>query len=211
MPVASTDSEGEDSDAETLDSTLDTSSADLSQLAANQPREEFFLWGTELSRSRDQQVLKLDEDINDKEQRHPIASLTLGKKDCANLDLCLAWTKNKEIKFKLVMGSGPITISGNHHVEYLTLPEDIDDPDFIAEETATDDETELSTFEDPEELEENELKELAEESTKPLNGVSNGEDAKDGKRKRAASPDEPSMKKRKASDDVNVKEVALKA
>merc|ERR1712212_732481 len=151
MPVASTDSEGEDSDAETLDSTLDTSSADLSQLAANQPREEFFLWGTELSRSRDQQVLKLDEDINkdeerhlihlkqvclginavegernvieiratdfsDKEQRHPIASLTLGK-DCANLDLCLAWTKNKEIKFKLVMGSGPITISGNHHVE----------------------------------------------------------------------------------------------
>jgi len=49
MPVASTDSEGEDSDAETLDSTLDTSSADLSQLAANQPREEFFLWGTELS------------------------------------------------------------------------------------------------------------------------------------------------------------------
>jgi len=246
MPVASTDSEGEDSDAETLDSTLDTSSADLSQLAANQPREEFFLWGTELSRSRDQQVLKLDEDINedeerhlihlkqvclginavegernvieihatdfsDKEQRHPIASLTLGKKDCANLDLCLAWTKNKEIKFKLVMGSGPITISGNHHVEYLTLPEDIDDPDFIAEETATDDETELSTFEDPEELEENELQELAEESTKPLNGASNGDDAKDGKRKRAASPDEPSMKKRKASDDVNVKEVDLKA
>merc|ERR1712212_1192843 len=211
MPVASTDSEGEDSDAETLDSTLDTSSADLSQLAANQPREEFFLWGTELSRSRDQQVLKLDEDINEDEQRHLIASLTLGKKDCANLDLCLAWTKNKEIKFKLVMGSGPITISGNHHVEYLTLPEDIDDPDFIAEETATDDETELSTFEDPEELEENELKELAEESTKPLNGASNGDDPKDGKRKRAASPDEPSMKKRKASDDVNVKEVDLKA
>ena len=53
---------------------------------------------------------------------------------------------------------------------------------------------------------------------KPLNGVSGGEgkEAKDskekeGKRKRAASPDEPTMKKRKASDDVNVKEVDLKA
>merc|ERR1712055_490325 len=131
-----------------LDRSMDATSSqhDLSRLAANQPKEEFFLWGTELSRSRDQQELKLDEDINedeerhlihlkqvclginavegernvieihatdfsDKEQRHPIASLTLGKKDCANLDLCLAWTKNKEIKFKLVMGSGPITIS----------------------------------------------------------------------------------------------------
>ena len=36
------------------------------------------------------------------------------------------------------------------------MPEDVNDPDFIAEET--DDETELSTYEDPEEIEENELK-----------------------------------------------------
>merc|ERR1719403_122366 len=227
-------------------------SHDLSRLAANQPKEEFFLWGVELSRSRDQHILKLDEDINedeerhllhlkqvclginalegdrnvveihatdfgDKEQRHPIASLTLGKKDCANLDLCLAWTKNKEIKFKLVMGSGPITISGNHHVEYLTLPEDVDDPDFVAEET--DDETEISTFEDPEEIDENELKELAADSEKPVDAAatsgattSTPAPAGDGKRKRPSSPSEPSTKKRKSdSEDVNVKEVDLKA
>jgi len=238
------DSEGEESDAESLDRSMDATSSqhDLSRLAANQPKEEFFLWGVELSRSRDQHILKLDEDINedeerhllhlkqvclginalegdrnvveihatdfsDKEPRHPIASLTLGKKDSANLDLCLAWTKNKEIKFKLVMGSGPITISGNHHVEYLTLPEDVNDPDFVAEET--DDETELSTFEDPEEIDENELKELAADSEKPVNGAPSGGD---GKRKRASSPDEPETKKRKSdSDDVNVKEVDLKA
>merc|ERR1712241_1279333 len=228
LRAMSTDDSESESDADVSLNDSRASDASLLEHPADLPQEEYFVWGAELSRSRDVHVLKLDEDVNevegernvveihttdfsDKEQRHPIASLTLGKREFANLDLCLSWTKNKEIKFKLVMGSGPITISGNHHVEYLTLPEDIDDPDFIAEETATDDETELSTFEDPEELEENELKELAEESTKPLNGASNGEDAKDGKRKRAASPDEPSMKKRKASDDVNVKEVDLKA
>merc|ERR1719411_1571910 len=119
-----------------------SSQHDLSRLAANQPKEEFFLWGVELSRSRDQHILKLDEDINedeerhllhlkqvclginalegdrnvveihatdfsDKEQRHPIASLTLGKKDSANLDLCLAWTKNKEISWWDSTGPGP--------------------------------------------------------------------------------------------------------
>jgi len=242
MPVDQSDSEGEESDAESLDQSLDASTHDISQLAAKQPSEEFFLWGAELSRSRDQHVIKLDEDINedeerhllhlkqvclginaiegernvveihttdfsDKEQRHPIASLALGKKECANLDLCLAWTKNREIKLKLVVGSGPITITGNHHVEYLTLPEDNDDPDFVAEDT--DDETEVSTFEDPEEIDENELKELAEDSKKPVNGAPSGGD---GKRKRPASPDEPTTKKRKSdSEEVKVKEVDLKA
>merc|ERR1719411_2075812 len=47
-----------------------SSQHDLSRLAANQPKEEFFLWGVELSRSRDQHVLKLDEDINEDEERH---------------------------------------------------------------------------------------------------------------------------------------------
>merc|ERR1712133_111217 len=95
MPVES-ESETEDSDAESLDRSLDAS-RDYIELAANQPREEYFLWGTELSRSKDVFVLKLDEDVNeeeernvveihttdfsDKEQRHPVASLTLGKKD----------------------------------------------------------------------------------------------------------------------------------
>ena len=45
---------------------------------------------------------------------------------------------------------------GNHYVEYLSMPEEDDDPDFIA-----DDETEVSTFEDPEEIDENELKVIA--------------------------------------------------
>jgi len=250
MPVES-ESETEDSDAESLDRSLDAS-RDYIELAANQPREEYFLWGTELSRSKDVFVLKLDEDVNedeerhllllksfclginaienernvveihttdfsDKEQRHPVASLTLGKKDFANVDLCLSYSKTKEIKFKLVMGSGPVTISGNHYVEYLSMPEEEDDPDFIADDT--DDETEVSTFEDPEEIDENELKELAADSEKPVdaaatNGATTSTPAPagDGKRKRPSSPSEPSTKKRKSdSEDVNVKEVDLKA
>merc|ERR1712121_41246 len=221
MP-ADSESEVEDSDAESLDRTMDASlnsSRDLIELAASQPRDEYFLWGAELSRSKDVHVLKLDEDVNedeerhllllksfclginavenernvieihttdfsDKEQRHPVASLTLGKKDFANVDLCLSYSKTKEIKFKLVMGSGPVTISGNHYVEYLSMPEEEDDPDFIADDT--DDETEVSTFEDPEEIDENELKELAADSEKPVDAAAtNGAralhgDARDG-------------------------------
>jgi len=257
MP-ADSESEVEDSDAESLDRSMDASlnaSRDFIELAASQPRDEYFLWGAELSRSKDVHVLKLDEDVNedeerhllllksfclginavenernvieihttdfsDKEQRHPVASLTLGKKDFANVDLCLSYSKTKEIKFKLVMGSGPVTISGNHYVEYLSVPEDQDDPDFIVPDE-TDDETEVSTFEDPEEIDENELKELAADSEKPVDAAANGDATEassastaggEGKRKRPASPSEPSTKKRKSdSEDVSVKEVDLKA
>ena len=41
------------------------------------------------------------------------------------------------------------------HLDHPTA-EETEDPDFVAEET--DDETEISTFEDPEEISENELK-----------------------------------------------------
>merc|ERR1712243_201692 len=113
-------------------------------------------------------------DFSDKEQRHPVASLTLGQKDFANVDLCLTFSKTKEVKFKLVMGSGPVTITGNHYVE-----------------------------------------DLAEERAKPVDAGVNGSAAPsggEGKRKRAASPSEPTMKKRKSdSEDVSVKEVDLKA
>merc|ERR550534_1988096 len=94
--------------------------------------------------------------------------------------------------FKLVMGSGPVTITGNHYVEYLTVPEEDDDPDFVAEET--DDETEISTFEDPEEIDESELKDLAEERAKPVDAGVNGSAAPsggEGKRKSERSQSTP--------------------
>merc|ERR1712142_154641 len=81
LPASTSDSEAEDSDAETLDSSLNAS-RDFVQLAANQPREDYFLWGTELSRSKDVFVLKLDEDINEDEERH----LLLLKNFCLGLN-----------------------------------------------------------------------------------------------------------------------------
>ena len=58
-------------------------------------------------------------DFSDKEQHHPIASLVLGKNKFANLDLHLSLSKSKEIKLQLVKGSGRVTVSGNHLVEFL--------------------------------------------------------------------------------------------
>merc|ERR1712243_229611 len=72
LPASTSDSEAEDSDAETLDSSLNAS-RDFVQLAANQPHKDYFLWGTELSRSKDVFVLKLDEDINEDEAPSSIA------------------------------------------------------------------------------------------------------------------------------------------
>ena len=42
-------SDTEDSDAESLDKSVDTS-REVAKLTANRPRDEFFMWGAELSR-----------------------------------------------------------------------------------------------------------------------------------------------------------------
>jgi len=198
IPVAS---ESDASDAESLNSEASSArsgaSAGLDVVVG--PREEYSLKSVELSRARDQHVLKLDEDadedgerhlmmlkqaclgadavagernvielhtndFSDKEQRHPICSLTLGKNEFVNLDLCLGWSKNKEIKLKLVVGSGPVTVSGMRFVEYLDeasagVDDELNDPDYVTEEE-TENETEVSGFEDPEEVDPEEVKAL---------------------------------------------------
>jgi len=175
-------------------------------------------------------------DFNDKEQRHPIASLTLGKTDFTNLDLCLTWSKTREIKLKLVKGSGPVSFTGNHHVEFLGTHEDaeeLDDPDYVTEaETSADDSMILSASEaEDEELDANELKDLEDDAkakngretkviptgeeggdAKPteVNGSSDGDSSHDGKRKRS-SPIKASASKKAKNSDVSVKEVDLKS
>ena len=50
MPAGDTSaSETEDSDAESLDKSVDTS-REVAKLTANRPKDEFFMWGAELSR-----------------------------------------------------------------------------------------------------------------------------------------------------------------
>merc|ERR1712168_1134160 len=242
LRAMSTDDSESESDADVSLNDSRASDASLLGHPADLPQEEYFVWGAELSRSRDVHVLKLDEDVNDdeerhllllkqvclgvnavegernvveihttdfsdKEQRHPIASLTLGKREFANLDLCLSWSKTKEIKLKLVMGSGPITLTGNHFIEYLALPEEADDPNYVPEETEDETEAELSTYE----VDEDELKDLAKDA-ESAGGAVNG-DANSANRKRVRSPTEqsPTKKQQKVEDYVKVKEVDLKA
>merc|ERR1712183_637179 len=195
------------------------------------PREEYKLRSVELSRARDQAILKLEDDadedgenhllmlkqaclgadavagernvielhtndFSDKEQRHPICSLALGKNEFVNLDLCLGWSKNKDVKLKLVMGSGPVSVSGMRFVEYLEaagVDDQLNDPDYVTEEE-TENETEVSGFEDPEEVDPEEVKALEAD-------LLEGEDEA-AKRKREKSPAAATKKSKTAGADA---------
>merc|ERR1712119_127743 len=182
IPIAS---ESDASDAESLDSEASSARSGASAMTdvVVGPREEYKLRSVELSRARDQAILKLEDDadedgenhllmlkqaclgadavagernvielhtndFSDKEQRHPICSLTL--------------SKNKDVKLKLVMGSGPVSVAGMRFVEYLEaagVDDQLNDPDYVTEEE-TENETEVSGFEDPEEVDPEEVKAL---------------------------------------------------
>jgi len=227
-PVAS---ESEVSDAESLgsQSTISRSSvsSSVASSAASMPsncttasfKEEYFMWGIELSRSRDATELMMDEidgeerhmvlfkqavlgvnaikdernlveihttDFEDKEQRHPLVSLTLGQQDFANLDLRLNWGRTKAIKLKLVLGSGPIAITGNHFVEYMDVLKEDEDPSYVATDTEDETDTNLSSMEDEDEVDD-----------QNKDAEQNGEDTK---RKRPLNEDKQSPTKKKAKD-----------
>merc|ERR1711970_716348 len=227
IPIAS---ESDASDAESLDSEASSARSGASAMTdvVVGPREEYKLRSVELSRARDQAILKLEDDadedgenhllmlkqaclgadavagernvielhtndFSDKEQRHPICSLTLGKNEFVNLDLCLGWSKNKDVKLKLVMGSGPVSVSGMRFVEYLDeaagADDQLNDPDYVTEE-----ETEDSGFEDPEEVDPEEVKALEAD-------LLEGEDEA-AKRKREKSPAAATKKSKTAGADA---------
>jgi len=231
IPIAS---ESDASDAESLDSEASSARSGASAMTdvVVGPREEYKLRSVELSRARDQAILKLEDDadedgenhllmlkqaclgadavagernvielhtndFSDKEQRHPICSLTLGKNEFVNLDLCLGWSKNKDVKLKLVMGSGPVSVSGMRFVEYLDeaagVDDQLNDPDYVTEEE-TENETEVSGFEDPEEVDPEEVKALEAD-------LLEGEDEA-AKRKREKSPAAATKKSKTAGADA---------
>merc|ERR1711962_1616622 len=211
IPIAS---ESDASDAESLDSEASSARSGASAMTdvVVGPREEYKLRSVELSRARDQAILKLEDDavagernvielhtndFSDKEQRHPICSLTLGKNEFVNLDLCLGWSKNKDVKLKLVMGSGPVSVSGMRFVEYLDeaagADNQLNDPDYVTEEE-TENETEVSGFEDPEEVDPEEVKALEAD-------LLEGEDEA-AKRKREKSPAAATKKSKTAGADA---------
>jgi len=237
IPVAS---ESEVSDGESLGSQSTISRASNASYAScasvasdfgiGMPKEEYFMWGIELSRSRDSTVLKLDEvndseerhmlllkqavlgvnaikgernlveihttDFEDKEQRHPLVSLTLGQQDFANLDLCLNWGKTKEIRLKLVLGSGPISITGNHYVEYMEMSEKDEDPDYVGTEAEEETDADFSMTE----VDDTEVDDLHKDAKQHAEAETDAKVGEDTKRKRPLSEDEVSPTKKKAKD-----------
>merc|ERR1712002_440889 len=95
-------------------------------------------------------------DFQGKEVRHTLCSLTLGKGlDMVDLDLTLQY--DHEVSFKLIKGSGPVHIVGNHYVE--TPPND----DELVELDETDNGYEVEDLDDMKDEDEKDLKEGANE------------------------------------------------
>jgi len=67
---------------------------------------------------KDRNVVEIRyQDRDEKEQRHVLCSLTLGVSEFCRLDLRTTLVSGREITLKLIKGSGPVCILGNHHVE----------------------------------------------------------------------------------------------
>lgn len=168
------------SEASTVSNASSAASAASSAAGAGEadPVERFFLWGCELSRSRDTHVLQFPTDADEdaevhrlslksaalglnaiekernvveirfldakgEEHRLALASLTLGAMDACKLDLAVTWTRGHDITLKLVKGSGPVAIVGNHVVETY---DDADDDAYVpTDDESSADETGMDT------------------------------------------------------------------
>jgi len=62
------------------------------------------------------------QDRDEKEQRHVLCSLTLGVSEFCRLDLRTTLVSGREITLKLIKGSGPVCILGNHIVTSYVDP-----------------------------------------------------------------------------------------
>ena len=58
--------------------------------------------------------------MDEETEKHPILSLTLGLQD--HCDVELTFKQMEEVTFKLVAGSGPIHLVGQHYLETIRDP-----------------------------------------------------------------------------------------
>jgi len=86
---------------------------------------------------------------DDEEQKHPILSLTLGLED--HCDVELSFKHMEEVSFKLVSGTGPVHLVGQHYLE-TNREAGMDDTDMDDEEVEEEDD--LGVVEEEEEEEE---------------------------------------------------------
>merc|ERR1711942_71563 len=104
-------------------------------------------------------------DIDDKETRAVLASLTLGKADFCRLDLRVSHLPGHDVTLKLIKGSGPVSILGNHLVEAYDGPI-VHDADFQPDASSAES-TDASGMEtEGDEVEANEIQDITEDAKK---------------------------------------------
>merc|ERR1712240_712142 len=103
-------------------------------------------------------------DREDKESRNVLASLTLGVQDFCRLDLRISHMFGREVSLKLIKGSGPISIIGNHLVETFSA---VTDEDFEPDASSADASSDASGMEtEGDEVEADEVKDITEDAEK---------------------------------------------
>lgn len=102
-------------------------------------------------------------DHDDKEARAVLASLTLGKLDFCRMDLTISHLAGRDVTLKLIKGSGPVSILGNHLVE--SFGGHPDDEDYIPDASSAESGTEASGMEtDGDGVEADEVKDITEDA-----------------------------------------------
>lgn len=121
-------------------------------------------------------------DREDKENRHVLASLTLGVQDFCRLDLRISQMFGREVSLKLIKGSGPISILGNHLVETFAA---VTDEDFEPDASSADASSDASGMEtEGDEVEADEVKDITEDADKHKEKEKEKEDTDKAKKPR---------------------------
>jgi len=97
-------------------------------------------------------------DARGEEKRLAVASLTLGVMDTCKLDLAMNWTRGHDLTLKLVKGSGPLSLIGNHVVETY----DEEDDAYVPAEESSAEESGMDTEGD--DVEANEVQDIVKDS-----------------------------------------------
>merc|ERR1712042_374729 len=106
-------------------------------------------------------------DREEKEVRQVLTTLTLGVGDFRRLDLRTALMDGRDITLKLIKGSGPVSLLGNHVVEsFVNVDAEEEDEDFTpGDSTAEGETTDASGMEtEGDEVEADEVKDLTEDA-----------------------------------------------
>jgi len=97
-------------------------------------------------------------DARGEEKKLAVASLTLGVLDTCKLDLAMNWTRGHDLTLKLVKGSGPLSLIGNHVVETY----DEEDDAYVPAEESSAEESGMDTEGD--DVEANEVQDIVKDS-----------------------------------------------